>query len=218
MSTKSFPGQSPIARSYYMLFTREGDGYWHPQFGDYLRATVMREERDTYASSYAAADRRIRRLPDDQHASVVLAQWILNHNLLRGADGYQMQSRDILAAFGLPPNSPIPASFSARQRIGDVAVTIVPRATKELDGKRLPKRRVVAQCPLCGDYVCAGHLDQHMKAAKHRAIVMDPALMSAAPITRATDLLLRGLSEDGWLQDILATFPNGWDKAGGPTD
>jgi hypothetical protein len=206
------------SRSYYMLFTREGDGYWHPQFGDYLRATVMQEERDTYASSYAAADRRIRRLPNDSHAAVVLAQWMLNHNLLRRDDGYQMMSYDILPLFDLPPNSPIPFDLFAVRQIGDVVVAIVPRGQKEMDGQRLPKRRVVAQCPLCAKLVCAGHLDQHMRASIHQAIVMDPEAIRQAPITRTTDHTITRLSNDQWADNVLAAFPKGWDKAGGPTD
>jgi hypothetical protein len=97
-------------------------------------------------------------------------------------------SSDILKAFGLPPNSPIPADLYDSRHIGDVDVVIVPRGTKVLDGQRLPKRRVLARCPLCAQLVCAGHLDQHMDAPIHRAIVLDPVLMSQTPITRATDL------------------------------
>jgi hypothetical protein len=211
-----FTTTAPKAGPYYMLFCREPDGSWHPQFGDYLRGTVMQEERDTYASSYAAADRRVRRLPDDSHGAVLLAQWMLNHSLLRNADGYQMTSSDILKAFGLPPNSPIPADHYDTQRIGDVAVTIVPRAAMggylREGGERLPKRRVVAQCPLCARMVCAGHLDQHMVHKSHHAILMDQALMDAAPISQ------RRISTDEWAENVLQAFPKGWDKAGGPTD
>jgi hypothetical protein len=89
-------------------------------------------------------------------------------NYLKDPHGYPMRSHDLLAAFGLPPNAPIPPDYAAERQIGEVLVTIVPawyRTQRDAylpDGRRLPKRRVLAECPRCHTLVCAGHLHQHV--------------------------------------------------------
>lgn len=192
-----------MAKAYYMLFTREGDGYWHPQFGDYSRSVVYDEVKDTYASAYKVEDRRIRKLPDDSHSAVLLAQWLLNHPLLRKENGLTLQSYELLPMFGLKPHSPIPPDFSKTIQVGMVMVTIMPVGYKGAhvawQKSRLPKRRVMAQCPLCFDMVCAGHLDQHIQSKRHRTIIQDPHAMVY------------------WAgQD--RPVPKGWDKIEGDTD
>jgi hypothetical protein len=47
----------PKLKPYYTLAIRE-EGRWAPQFGDYSRATVEQEARDTYAR-HRALDRKI---------------------------------------------------------------------------------------------------------------------------------------------------------------
>ena len=79
---------------------------------------------------------------------------------LKDGRGFPLRSHDILALFGLKPSSPIPADYMARMAIGGVQVAIVPRGTAAI------KRRVLAECPSCGRWVCAGHLDQHLR--RHR--------------------------------------------------
>lgn len=205
-----------MAKAYYMLFTREGDGYWHPQFGDYSRTVVYDEVKDTYASAYKAEDRRVRKLPDDSHSAVILAQWLLNHPLLRKENGLTLQSYELLPMFGLKPHSPIPPDFSATRRIGMVEVTIVPqwyKGMKDANGRRLPKRRVLAQCPLCQDLVCAGHLDQHIVSKRHRAIIQDPHLMEVA---MGSDVLDEG--EQDRRDAANRRVPKGWDKIEGDMD
>lgn len=62
---------------YFMLFTRESDGHWHPQFGDKVRSVVVEEAKDSY-SDYRAKDRKIvkfdrapRQALVDQHAATM---------------------------------------------------------------------------------------------------------------------------------------------------
>jgi hypothetical protein len=76
---------------------------------------------------------------------------------------WQMRSDHILKLFNLPPNGPIPPSYRAYKRIGNVKVLIRPQH----QWWRI-KRRVVAQCPKCFKVVCAGHLMQHMKVHNDR--------------------------------------------------
>lgn len=44
---------------YYTLLTRELDGLWYPQFGDFRRECVEQEANDTYARDYRSRDRKI---------------------------------------------------------------------------------------------------------------------------------------------------------------
>lgn len=46
-------------RTYYTLFCLERDGKWYPQFGDFSRAVVTDESRDSYSREYKARDRKI---------------------------------------------------------------------------------------------------------------------------------------------------------------
>jgi hypothetical protein len=79
---------------------------------------------------------------------------------LKDKNGMPMDNQDILAHFGLKPNSPIPRTMSDTRRIGEVWVWIVPARMKGRLG--YPKRRVLAMCPRCQASVCAGHLHQHV--------------------------------------------------------
>jgi hypothetical protein len=83
---------------------------------------------------------------------------------INNEQGHKMRSDEILAKFGLPPNGPIPADYSAIETIDGVVVHIFPRG-KAPDGL---KRRVLAECPKCTRFVCAGHLDQHYKIHKDK--------------------------------------------------
>ena len=47
-----------MERAYYMLFTRESDGKWSPQFGDFVRKVVVDESRDSYRE-YKGKDKQI---------------------------------------------------------------------------------------------------------------------------------------------------------------
>ena len=71
-----------------------------------------------------------------------------------------MHSREILALFDLPPNSPIPPDLTVRKVIGGVHVQIIPQRLKGISP--FPNRRVLAWCPICDTMVCAGHLHQHV--------------------------------------------------------
>lgn len=62
-----------MARTYYTLFCREGNGWWFPQFGDYSRAVVKQEEIDCYRDWYKAKDCQIIR-HDDTVASLELVK------------------------------------------------------------------------------------------------------------------------------------------------
>lgn len=83
------------------------------------------------------------------------------------------RSSHILQAFGLKPSSPIPANYAGNRTLGNITVSIVTKewmqanagTTYRWGGKtyKMPRRRVMACCPVCGIYVCAGHLHQHMK-------------------------------------------------------
>jgi hypothetical protein len=75
---------------------------------------------------------------------------------------WQMRNDHILKLFDLPSNGHIPPNHSDKRQIGNVTVQIVPRGTMKI------KRRVVAQCPTCFRWVCAGHLNQHMKVHNDR--------------------------------------------------
>jgi hypothetical protein len=78
--------------------------------------------------------------------------------MLKNKHGRQMMSYEILPLFGLPPSGAIPADMAAITEIDGVMVRIMPRGTAHI------KRRVLAECPFCKRWVCAGHLDQHYKA------------------------------------------------------
>lgn len=86
---------------------------------------------------------------------------------LVGEDGWLMRSDHILTAFGLPPSAPIPPDYSASQMIGDTMVHIVPR------GSHKKKRRVFAECNYCHEWVCAGHLHQHLDIHKAQQELTD---------------------------------------------
>jgi hypothetical protein len=75
---------------------------------------------------------------------------------------WPLRNDHILALFDLPPNGPIPPNHSDKRQIGNITVQIVPRGALKI------KRRVVAQCPTCFKWVCAGHLWQHMKVHNDR--------------------------------------------------
>jgi hypothetical protein len=79
---------------------------------------------------------------------------------LRNQWGRPMHTREVLAALGLPPTSPIPPTYMDARRIGEVLVLVLPQHRKGKDG--MPNRRVVAECPDCKGLVCAGHLHQHV--------------------------------------------------------
>lgn len=202
---------------YFMLYCRDPYGWWHPQFGAYSRAEVDQEVKDSYTNT-PAADRRVKRLPDDSNGAVLLAKWLLDYSrvLLRKDNGLTLQSYELLPMFGLRPHSPIPPDFSATRKIGMVEVTIVPqwyKGMKDANGRRLPKRRVLAECPLCHDLVCAGHLDQHIQSKRHRTIVQDPHLMEVA---MGTDVLDEG--EQDRRDAANRRVPRGWDRIEGDTD
>ena len=76
---------------------------------------------------------------------------------LKNVHGRKMRSDEILTLFGLPPSGPIPADHADERIIDGILVRIVPRGTANI------KRRVIAKCPECKRFVCAGHLDQHYK-------------------------------------------------------
>jgi hypothetical protein len=78
---------------------------------------------------------------------------------LKDQRGLPMDSQDILAHFDLPPHAAIPPDYTAKRQIGEVQVHILPRSQGK-DG--MPNRRVVAECPRCHAFVCAGHLHQHV--------------------------------------------------------
>lgn len=61
--------------SYYTLYTREADGRFSPQFGDFIRADVEQERRDTY-SDVKARDWRIVKtdMPPSYEASIATAR------------------------------------------------------------------------------------------------------------------------------------------------
>jgi hypothetical protein len=74
-----------------------------------------------------------------------------------------MRSSDILKMFGVGGangNGPIPAGYEGGMWIGNTWVHI--RASGA-EGKTQHRRRVRAQCNVCGKMVCAGHLSQHKK-------------------------------------------------------
>lgn len=62
------------SRTYHHLLTREDDGKWYPQFGDYDKECVKQERLDTYLSEYKgdgkykAKDIKIVTLADGQQA------------------------------------------------------------------------------------------------------------------------------------------------------
>lgn len=57
---------------YYWLLTRESDGKWSPQFGDYVRRVVHDEARDTYRRDYKARDILVIKAPDDTQAALAV--------------------------------------------------------------------------------------------------------------------------------------------------
>ena len=83
--------------------------------------------------------------------------------------GRQMQSYEILPLFGLKPTSPIPPDFVDQKRIGNVMVYI---CTIENAKRFPPNRRVTAECPYCGKFVCAGHLHQHLMSCTEYGFVL----------------------------------------------
>jgi hypothetical protein len=60
-------------RQYYTLFTRDEDGKWHPQFGDYSRSVVKDEAEDSYADEVCKIVKH-----DDTGDAVWIAQAKLN--------------------------------------------------------------------------------------------------------------------------------------------
>jgi hypothetical protein len=83
---------------------------------------------------------------------------------LRNKHGRQMASHEILPLFGLPRSSPIPPDFDDMRLIDNIMVHIFPRGKNP----RNIKRRVVATCPHCFKFVCAGHLHQHLAMHKRK--------------------------------------------------
>lgn len=61
-------------RPYFSLLTRESDGKWYPQFGDYERSVVADELRDSYLGpvgmGYRRADTQIVRTATDLKADL----------------------------------------------------------------------------------------------------------------------------------------------------
>lgn len=60
-----------MSKVYYTLFTREDDGKWYPQFGDYDRKTVIDEMRE-YRNEYKAKDIRVVQVLDDMSAETLI--------------------------------------------------------------------------------------------------------------------------------------------------
>jgi hypothetical protein len=79
---------------------------------------------------------------------------------LNNEGGWPLRNSDILKLFGLKENGPIPIDFRMAKRIGNVWVHIFPRGSNP----RGIKRRVVAECPKCQEFICAGHLNQHFRS------------------------------------------------------
>lgn len=74
---------------YYTLCTRDADGVWSPQFGDYDRSMV-REEQTHYRESYGYryADLRIVETPSDRQQDINAAIDSLNHNIKSQFHGF----------------------------------------------------------------------------------------------------------------------------------
>jgi hypothetical protein len=173
--------------AYWTLFCRDLDGKWSPQFGALTRGEVMQEAQDSYPQ-YAMKDRAIVGTHSADQVYIDAAQKRLQGQWLR-KDGMPMDTHDMMEAFGLPPNSPIPPHHTDVRLVGEVWVQIIARDQKgKKGGLGFPNRRVIATCPICSEQVCAGHLHQHVGTRT--------CLTYAAR----------------WAS------PKGWDVAGGPTD
>jgi hypothetical protein len=70
--------------AYWMLFTREPDGQWAAQFGDYTQRSVRTEMYLNYAKDYKPANRKIVKLADDSDAAYHAAEKELNASLVDG--------------------------------------------------------------------------------------------------------------------------------------
>lgn len=60
---------------YFTLVTREDDGLWYPQFGDFDRSVVVTEKADSYAREYRASDMRIVTCEDETMQSLYSAMF-----------------------------------------------------------------------------------------------------------------------------------------------
>jgi hypothetical protein len=112
---------------------------------------------------------------------------------LKDQHGYPMDSQDLLIAMGLTKShAAIPPDYMDARRIGEVLVLILPQSRKGKDG--LPNRRVVAECPRCAAFVCAGHLHQHVgqRTCLDGSVRARQARAFAATSTRGADHVLKG--------------------------
>jgi hypothetical protein len=71
---------------------------------------------------------------------------------------WQVRNDQLLTALGVT-NNRLPDDGIPITQIGNIRVQVLPKASKQ-------SRRTIAECPECKKWVCAGHLDQHMKIHK----------------------------------------------------
>lgn len=62
---------------YYVLFTKEADGLWYPQFGSPVKHEVT-FERNEYRKDYKASALKIVKVADDKQVTTIAAQAVLN--------------------------------------------------------------------------------------------------------------------------------------------
>lgn len=79
----------PSSSKYYTLVTRDAEGVWSPQFGDYDR-TVVKEELDYYKSSYGYKrdDIKILQTNTAYQKDISAAIESLNHHLKAQYHGF----------------------------------------------------------------------------------------------------------------------------------
>ena len=81
-----------------------------------------------------------------------------NVKYLKKANGWALNTRDVLALFGLPPSSPIPKEMEAEVTYEDG--TKLKLLSQMVPGRRL--HRVIAECQDCKKWLPAGRLHQHV--------------------------------------------------------
>lgn len=74
---------------------------------------------------------------------------------------WQMTSRELLEALGLPPGRAIPPDLDLRAEVLGMEVHVRPKT------KRGMEKRIFCKCPDCPRWIEAGHIHQHFEAHHH---------------------------------------------------
>jgi hypothetical protein len=76
-------------------------------------------------------------------------------------------NREILTAMGLRPGQHLPTEGHPIVELDGRRYKILPKGEGLSSGTRA--HRTVAECPCCGDWFCAGHIQQHIPACELKA-------------------------------------------------